>query len=141
LSEDAEAAVALTDLARRVDALRQRSAELRGVMSSTRDLLAIPDADLILQRIVDRAQELMKVDVTYLSVYEPLRDELYVRAATGTISPRFFGMVVPAGIGVASLAVRTQHPQTAARRLRTRRTPTDSDLAGTAAARPPEPHE
>ena len=111
LAGDGEAAIALTDLALRVDALRQRSAELRGVMSSTRDLLAIPDADLMLQRIVDRAHELMKVDVTYLSVYEPVRDELYVRAATGTISPRFFGMVVPAGIGVASLAVRTQHPQ------------------------------
>lgn len=111
LAGDDDASAALFDLAREVEALRQRSAELRAVMSSTRDLLAIPDADLLLQRIVDRAHELMEVDVTYLSVYDSERDELFVRAATGTISPRFLSMVVPAGVGLASLAVRTQHPQ------------------------------
>ncbi|MFC4138595.1 MULTISPECIES: helix-turn-helix domain-containing protein [unclassified Microbacterium] len=108
---DPEAAEALIDLSDRFSALRQRSAELRAVMSSTRDLLAIPDADLLLQRIVDRAHELMDVDITYLSVYEPERDELYVRAASGAISPRFLAMVVPAGVGLASLAVRTRSPQ------------------------------
>ena len=111
LSGDVDAAEAAVDLARKVDSLRSRSAELRAVMSSTRDLLAIADADLMLQRIVDRAHELMEVDVAYLSVYDPIHDQLHVRAQTGTISPRFFGMVVPAGVGLASLAVRTQRPQ------------------------------
>ena len=111
LADDADTAEAAVSLAQEVDALRRRSAELRAVMSSTRDLLAIPDADLMLQRIVDRAHELMDVDVAYLSVYDPAEDQLHVRAQTGTISPRFFGMVVPAGVGLASLAVRTQRPQ------------------------------
>ncbi|WP_051607114.1 GAF domain-containing protein [Microbacterium sp. CH12i] len=111
LAHDVEAAEAAIDLARKVDSLRRRSTELRAVMSSTRDLLSIPDADLMLQRIVDRARELMEVDVAYLSVYDSDHDELHVRAQTGTVSPRFFGMVVPAGVGLASLAVRTQRPQ------------------------------
>lgn len=109
--DDAETTDALVELARRMDGLRQRAAELRAVMSSTKDLLSTTDADMLLQRIVDRAHELIDVDITYLSVYEPARDELYVRAVSGTTSPRFLAMVVPAGVGLASLAVRTRHPQ------------------------------
>lgn len=109
--DDAATADALVELARRMDALRQRSAELRVMMSSTRELLEQPDADLMLQRIVDRAHELIDGDVAYLSVYDPEHDQLRVRAASGTISSRFLDMVVPAGIGLASRAVRTRHPQ------------------------------
>nr|WP_239528533.1 GAF domain-containing protein [Microbacterium esteraromaticum] len=65
----------------------------------------------MLQRIVDRAHELIDGDVAYLSVYDPEHDQLRVRAASGTISSRFLDMVVPAGIGLASRAVRTRHPQ------------------------------
>jgi GAF domain-containing protein len=108
---DAALTEAVADLADRMSGLRQRSAELRSVMSSTRDLLEETDTDRLLQRIVDRAFELMDVDVAYLSVYLPERDELVVRAETGTVSPRFLGMIVPAGVGLASLAVRTRHPQ------------------------------
>lgn len=108
---DADVAEALVDLARRTVGLRQRSTELRAVMSSTRDLLSTSDAELLLHRIVDRAHELIELDIAYLSVYDASNEELYVRAATGTTSPRFLTMVVPAGIGLASLAVRTRHPQ------------------------------
>lgn len=108
---DPATANAIVELARRVDGLRQRSAELRVMMSSTRELLEQPDADLMLQRIVDRAHELIDGDVAYLSVYDPEHDQLRVRAASGTISSRFLDMVVPAGIGLASRAVRTRHPQ------------------------------
>lgn len=111
LGEDVDAADALIDLGRRAEALRQRGAELRAVMSSAKDLLSITDADQLLQRIVDRAHDLVGVDIAYLSVYDPTQDELYVRATSGTISPRFAQMVVPAGVGLASLAVRTRHPQ------------------------------
>jgi GAF domain-containing protein len=109
--EDPATTDAIVELARRVDGLRQRSAELRVMMSSTRELLEQPDADLMLQRIVDRAHELIDGDVAYLSVYDPEHDQLRVRAASGTISSRFLDMVVPAGIGLASRAVRTRHPQ------------------------------
>ncbi|MFD5213864.1 helix-turn-helix domain-containing protein [Microbacterium sp. NPDC058345] len=111
LPHDTAAADALVELAHRTAALRTRSAELRVMMSSTRELLAEPDAALMLQRIVDRAHELIAGDVAYLSVYDPEQDQLHVRAASGTISSRFLGMVVPAGVGLASRAVRTRHPQ------------------------------
>lgn len=111
LPEDADAADAIIGLAARLTSLKQRSTELRAVMSSTRELLSNPDADLLLQRIVDRAHALMEVDVAYLSVHDPETDQLYVRAATGVVSPDFLDMVVPAGVGLASLAVRTRRPQ------------------------------
>jgi len=111
LTADPDAAEALLGLSRRADTLRQRGAELRAVMSSAKDLLSITDADLLLQRIVDRARELVGVDIAYLSVYDPDNDRLYVRATSGTISHRFLQMVVPAGVGLASLAVHTRHPQ------------------------------
>ena len=111
LGSDAAAADALVELTHRVDALRSRSAELRVMMSSTRELLAEPDAALMLQRIVEHAHELIAGDIAYLSVYDPDLDELHVQAASGTISSRFLGMVVPAGVGLASRAVRTRHPQ------------------------------
>ncbi|MEJ1089784.1 GAF domain-containing protein [Microbacterium sp. Mu-80] len=111
LPNDPAAADALVELAHRVEGLRQRGAELRAVMSSAKDLLSISDVELLLQRIVDRAHELVGVDIAYLSVYDGAKDELYVRATSGTVSPRFPQMVVPAGVGLASLAVRTRHPQ------------------------------
>ncbi len=111
LLTDGEVGEALTELMLHVDALQQRGAELRAVMLSTRELLTIPDPDLLLKRIVDRARELMHVDVAYLSVYDESNHELYVRAENGTISPRFHDMIVPAGVGVASLCVQSQRPQ------------------------------
>ncbi|MEQ6897859.1 GAF domain-containing protein [Microbacterium sp. KR10-403] len=108
---DAEVADALLDLSARAASLRRRGAELRALVSSTRELLGTHDTAVLLQRIVERAHELLDADVAYLSVYEPSTDELYVRAQTGTISPRFAGMVVPAGVGLASHIVRTRRPQ------------------------------
>ena len=102
---------ALLDLSAQAASLRRRGAELRALVSSTRELLGTHDTVVLLQRIVERAHELLDADVAYLSVYEPVTDELYVRAQTGTISPRFAGMVVPAGIGLASHIVRTRRPQ------------------------------
>ena len=111
VAHDPAAGDALVDLSHRIEGLRQRSAELRVMMSSTRELLEQPDAGLMLQRIVDSAHELIDGDVAYLSVYDPAQDQLRVRAASGTISSRFLGMVVPAGVGLASRAVRTRHAQ------------------------------
>lgn len=83
-------------------------AQLATIASTTRDLLEVQDAIAMLQRIVDRVHELLGADVTYLSVYDPAIDELFVRAVRGSRSGRFVGMRVPAGVGVASLVVRTR---------------------------------
>ncbi|MFC7431499.1 MULTISPECIES: helix-turn-helix domain-containing protein [unclassified Agrococcus] len=107
----ASEAEAMTRLLAERERLVRRDVQLGAVMASTRDLLDVHEADAMLQRIVDRAFDLMGVDVAYLSAYEASEDQLYVRATRGIASPRFLGMVVPAGIGVASLAVRTRTPQ------------------------------
>lgn len=102
---------AMTRLLAERERLVRRDLQLGAVMASTRDLLDVHEVDAMLQRIVDRAFDLMGVDVAYLSAYEAEEDQLYVRATRGIASPRFLGMVVPAGVGVASLAVRTRTPQ------------------------------
>ncbi|GAA2170879.1 GAF domain-containing protein [Agrococcus versicolor] len=106
-----EEAAAMRRLLDERERLVRRDLQLGAIMASTRDLLDVHEVDAMLQRIVDRAFELMGVDVAYLSTYEPHEDQLYVRATRGIASPRFLGMVVPAGVGVASLAVRTRTPQ------------------------------
>lgn len=111
LSHDTAAADALIALAQRTRMLAARESELRAVMASMRELLSERDPDTLLERIVSRTHELLPFDVTYLSVYDESSDELAVRAVSGITSPRFLGMRVPAGVGVASLAVRTQRPQ------------------------------
>ncbi|MGM1029133.1 MAG: GAF domain-containing protein [Actinomycetota bacterium] len=83
-------------------------AQLATIASTTRDLLEVQDATAMLQRIVDRVHDLVGADVTYLSVYDATIDELFVRAVRGSRSGRFVGMRVPAGVGVASLVVRTR---------------------------------
>ncbi|SDH67769.1 GAF domain-containing protein [Agrococcus jejuensis] len=108
---DASDAAAMRRLLDERERLVRRDVQLGAVMASTRDLLDVHEVDAMLQRIVDRAFELMGVDVAYLSAYEEREDQLYVRATRGIASPRFLGMVVPAGVGVASLAVRTRTPQ------------------------------
>lgn len=83
-------------------------AQLATIASTTRDLLEVQDATAMLQRIVDRVHDLVGADVTYLSVYDGATDELFVRAVRGSRTGRFVGMRVPAGVGVASLVVRTR---------------------------------
>lgn len=89
-------------------------AQLATIASTTRDLLEVQDATAMLQRIVDRVHDLVGADVTYLSVYDPATDELFVRAVRGSRSGRFVGMRVPAGVGVASLVVRTREAHSVA---------------------------
>ena len=96
------------------DRLLRVEAQLAAISSTTRDLLEVQDATAMLQRIVDRVHDLVGADVTYLSVYDGATDELFVRAVRGSRSGRFLGMRVPAGVGVASLAVRTRSAQSVA---------------------------
>ncbi len=96
------------------DRLLRVDAQLAAISSTTRDLLEVQDATAMLQRIVDRVHDLARADVTYLSVYDAATDELFVRAVRGSRSGRFLGMRVPAGVGVASLVVRTRSAQSVA---------------------------
>lgn len=101
-------------LVQRAQRAARSEAQLSAIASTTRDLLDVQDATAMLQRIVDRVHDLAGADVTYLSVYDPAIDELFVRAVRGSRSGRFLGMRVPAGVGVASLVVHTRRAQSVA---------------------------
>ncbi|GLU50234.1 helix-turn-helix domain-containing protein [Nocardiopsis ansamitocini] len=97
--------------AARIRRLRRRDGELSALIASTRDLVEVRDVQALLKRLVDRAHDLVGTDVTYMSVYDERSNELFVRASRGTVSSRFHGLRVPAGVGIASRVVQTMAPQ------------------------------
>ncbi|MEU3019206.1 GAF domain-containing protein [Nocardiopsis sp. NPDC007018] len=101
----------IRELSARLRRLSRREGELSALIASTRDLVEVRDVEPLLRRLVDRAHDLVGTDVTYLSVYDKDTDELFVRASRGTVSPRFPGLRVPAGAGIASRVVRANAPQ------------------------------
>lgn len=108
---DAETTSVLVDARARLDRLRARDRELSVLMSSLRELAEVRDLQPLLQKLVDRAHELMGTDLTYLSEYDEETDELFVRANRGALSANMRELRVPAGVGLASQVVRTRAPQ------------------------------
>lgn len=102
---------ALLGVRARLDRLRARDRELSALMASLRELVEVRDVQKLLQKLVDRAHELMGTDLTYLSEYDEATDELFVRANRGSISANMRALRVPAGIGLASKVVQTRTPQ------------------------------
>ncbi|MCQ1955805.1 GAF domain-containing protein [Arthrobacter sp. zg-Y826] len=92
----------------RIARWRRRDRELSALISSARELSELRDAKSLLQRLVDRAHELIGTDLTYLSEYDPGTDELFVRATHGAVSADLIDLRVPAGIGLASSVVHTR---------------------------------
>ena len=104
--------VAATDLAERAHRaraehtrLRRREHELSALFSSARELAELRDTDAVLARLVQRAQEMMGVDVTYLSEFDAATRELRVRETAGSVSAEFQHLRVPPGRGLASVVV------------------------------------
>lgn len=98
-------------LDREVARLERRDRQLSGLLSSARALVQIDDVDTLLQELVDRAFELMGVDLTYLSAYDEVTGDLWVRASRGAVSQVLRRLRVPAGAGLASRVVETQSAQ------------------------------
>lgn len=102
--------------ARRENArLRRREHELAALFSSARELAELRDADAVLTRLVQRAQDMMGSDLTYLSEFDPVSRELSVRTTSGSVSAQFKRLVVPPGRGLASVIVESRAPQWSAR--------------------------
>ncbi|MFL1378130.1 GAF domain-containing protein [Nocardiopsis protaetiae] len=95
----------ITGSRRELARLRRREHELGALFSSARELAAERDGDLLLEKIVDRAHQMMGSDLTYLSEYDPRTRELFVRTTVGSVSPGFRALRVPPGKGLASLVV------------------------------------
>jgi GAF domain-containing protein len=94
-----------------LERLRARDRELSALMASLRELVEVRDVQQLLQKLVDRAHELIGTDLTYLSEYDEGTDELFVRANRGAVSPNMRGLRVPAGVGLASKVVQTRSAQ------------------------------
>ncbi len=88
--------------------LRRRTAELEALFSTARELVRLQDVDEVLDRLVERAHQLMGTDVTYLSEVENDAGDLRVRHSVGTVTPEFRDLVVPAGFGLASKVAGTR---------------------------------
>jgi len=108
--------------------LRRRAAELEALFSTARVLVRLRDVDEVLRRLVDRAHSLMGTDVTYLSEAEGDGEELRVRYTAGTVTPEFRDLRVPAGVGLASLVVRTRAPVRVPRYTAMSEAPHDSHI-------------
>ncbi|MFB2586438.1 helix-turn-helix domain-containing protein [Herbiconiux liukaitaii] len=95
--------------------LRRREQELTALFSSARELAEVRETAALLDRLVERAHDMMGSDLTYLSEFDPLSRELNVRTTTGSVSPAFRTLRVPPGRGLASVVVETRAPLTVLR--------------------------
>ncbi|GAB3595590.1 helix-turn-helix domain-containing protein [Microbacterium tumbae] len=96
---------------RELSRLRRREHELSALFSSARELAELQDSDAVLARLVQRAHEMMGVDLAYLSEFDPGTRELRVRATSGSVSASFQSLRVPPGRGLASVVVESRMPQ------------------------------
>lgn len=92
------------------DRWRRRGQELAALFSTARELAQLRDIDELLDRLVERAHDLVGTDVTYLSEFHVGSRELVVRTTLGTVAPTFPGLRVPAGMGLASMVVENRRP-------------------------------
>ena len=99
---------------RELSRLRRREHELTALFSSARELAELRDSDAVLARLVQRAREMMGVDLAYLSEFDPDTSELRVRETSGSVSASFQQLRVPPGRGLASVVVESRAAQWAA---------------------------
>lgn len=110
-----ELAEAIGRSQREVSRLRRREYELSALFSSARELAELRDSDAVLARLVQRAQEMIGVDLAYLSEFEPDTRELRVRETSGAVSETFRHLRVTPRHGLASSIVESRAPQWIAR--------------------------
>ncbi|OZE78277.1 GAF domain-containing protein [Rhodococcus sp. 15-649-2-2] len=91
--------------------LRRREHELGALFASARDLAEVRDIDGLLERLVSRAHDMMGSDVTYLSEFDSETEDLHVRKTTGSVTPQFRNLRVPAGTGLASRIAESRSAQ------------------------------
>ncbi len=96
---------------RELSRLRRREHELSALFSSARELAELQDSDAVLARLVQRAHEMMGVDLAYLSEFDAGTRALRVRATSGSVSASFQQLRVPPGRGLASVVVESRMPQ------------------------------
>lgn len=92
-------------------ALQQRRERgLLVVLESAHDLTAIRDLELVLQAIVRRARQIFSADIGYLTNFDRVRNDFYIRATEGAISERFKNVRVPPEHGICGHVLKHKTP-------------------------------
>jgi len=89
---------------------QRREKGLMVVLESANDLTAIRDLELVLGAIVRRARQIFASDIGYLTNFDRLRDDFYIRAAEGAISERFKNVRVPQDHGICGHVLTHKTP-------------------------------
>lgn len=88
----------------------QREKGLLAVLETAQDLTAIRDLELVLQAIVRRARQIFATDIGYLTHYDRIRNDFYIRATDGATSDRFRNVRVPPDHGICGHVLKHKTP-------------------------------
>ena len=102
-----DVALRLRDLVARQ---RAREAELSALYETAHDLTALRDLDAVLTAIVRRARQLLKADMTYLSLNDEEEGASYMKVTDGALTPEFERLRLPLGTGLLGLVAQTGAP-------------------------------
>ena len=93
---------------------RSREAELSALYETAHDLTALRDVDAVLSAIVRRARQLLKADMTYLSLNDvdagTGEGASYMKVTDGALTAEFERLQLPLGTGLLGLVAQTGAP-------------------------------
>ncbi|MWA11748.1 helix-turn-helix domain-containing protein [Streptomyces sp. BA2] len=89
---------------------QRREAELTALFDTAGDLAALRDLDAVLRAIVHRAKLLLRTDVAYLSLNDPVAGDTYMRVTDGSVSAAFQNLRLGMGEGLGGLVAQTARP-------------------------------
>jgi GAF domain-containing protein len=89
---------------------RQREVEMTALYETAGDLTAIRDVDQILTAIVRRARQLLRADMTYLSLNDEEEGASYMKVTDGALTAEFRSLRLPLGTGLLGLVAQTGAP-------------------------------
>lgn len=107
LLQSIEAAVAVRE---QHDVHQRREKGLLVVLETAHDLTALRDLELVLQAIVRRARQIFSADIGYLTNFDRVRNDFYIRATDGAISERFKKVRVPPDHGICGYVFKHKTP-------------------------------
>jgi GAF domain-containing protein/sugar diacid utilization regulator len=93
---------------------RRRETELTALFDTARDLSKLRDLDEVLRSIVRRARQLLRVDLSYLSLNDEAAGTTYMRVTDGSVSDQLPGLRIGHGEGLGGLVAQSAHPYASA---------------------------
>lgn len=96
---------------------QRREVELTALFDTARDLSKLRDLDEVLRSIVRRARQLLRVDLSYLSLNDEAAGTTYMRVTDGSVSDQLQGLRIGHGEGLGGLVAQTARPYASAEYL------------------------